>query len=187
MTFDRNVNRSEVIAQYHHKPFPLGSESTAQRLEKMEISLLEDIQQGVVPSHPLTVESKLFIGMIPEHTTEQELMTLFQQYGSIVEVVIIKHGDRIAKGYGFCRYTKRCEAITAIQRLSGKTHLHVGIAMTFHIELAHTTRRQVCGHAEPEARASPAPSTQTSARHSPSRYLGLLTTVQPALRAVRVE
>lgn len=70
-------------------------------------------------------ESKLFIGMIPEFTTEEELRSLLQVYGHIVEVVIIKHGDRTAKGYGFCHYSQRAEAIRAIRELSGKTFLHV--------------------------------------------------------------
>ena len=73
----------------------------------------------------LIAENKLFIGMIPEFTTEEELRSLLQVYGDIVEVVIIKHGDRTARGYGFCRYSQRCVAIRAIRELSGRTFLHV--------------------------------------------------------------
>lgn len=65
--------------------------------------------------------------MIPEGTTEDELRSLFEQYGEVKEVVIIKPGDAVTKGYGFCRYTTRKGALSAIQGMNGKTFLHVGI------------------------------------------------------------
>lgn len=63
--------------------------------------------------------------MIPEGTTEEELFSLFHQYGDVIEVVIIKTGDSFSKGYGFCRYATRKGAIDAIRGLNGKTFLHV--------------------------------------------------------------
>lgn len=65
--------------------------------------------------------------MIPEGTTEDELFSLFHQYGDVIEVVIIKTGDSLTKGYGFCRYAARKGAINAIRGLNGKTFLHVVI------------------------------------------------------------
>lgn len=63
--------------------------------------------------------------MIPEGTTHCELSELFQQFGTITEIVIIKNGDATAKGYGFCRYETRDDAFKAIKALNGKTYLHV--------------------------------------------------------------
>ena len=65
--------------------------------------------------------------MIPEGTTHSELSELFQQFGTITEIVIIKNGDTTAKGYGFCRYETRDDAFKAIKALNGKTYLHVAI------------------------------------------------------------
>ena len=53
--------------------------------------------------------------MIPAGTTEDELFSLFHQYGDVIEVVIIKTGDSLTKGYGFCRYAARKGAINAIR------------------------------------------------------------------------
>ncbi|KAK8811245.1 hypothetical protein WA538_005404 [Blastocystis sp. DL] len=102
------VDRQTIIATLNHQPFPTQSELL------MRVSLLEDIQK----------ENKLFVGMIPEGTTEDELRRLFEQYGEVKEVVIIKSGDAVTKGYGFCRYTTRKGALSAIQGMNGKTFLH---------------------------------------------------------------
>ena len=63
--------------------------------------------------------------MIPEGTTDEELFSLFHQYGDVIEVVIINTGDTFSKGYGFCRFATRKGAIDAIRGLNGKTFLHV--------------------------------------------------------------
>ena len=63
--------------------------------------------------------------MIPEGTTDEELFSLFHQYGDVIEVVIIKTGDTFSKGYGFCRFATRKGAIDAIRGLNRKTFLHV--------------------------------------------------------------
>ena len=63
--------------------------------------------------------------MIPEKATESELLSLFKGFGEVKEFAIIKLGDSQNKGYGFCHFTKRCDAIKAIKSLNGKTYLHV--------------------------------------------------------------
>lgn len=73
----------------------------------------------------IIIENKLFIGMIPEAATEKELLVLLKNYGTIKEFSIIKLGDRHCKGYGFCHFEKRQDAINAIKSLNGKTFLHV--------------------------------------------------------------
>ena len=81
--------------------------------------------KGYAKGFVFNIENKLFVGMIPEGTTEDELRRLFEQYGEVKEVVIIKSGDAVTKGYGFCRYTTRKGALSAIQGMNGKTFLHV--------------------------------------------------------------
>lgn len=71
------------------------------------------------------LETKLFIGMIPEKTTEKEILSYLQKYGEITEFVIIKKGDKQNKGYGFCHFSNRAQAIQAIKGMNGKTFLHV--------------------------------------------------------------
>lgn len=63
--------------------------------------------------------------MIPENTTEAELLKLLQSYGEVTEFAIVKKGDSHNKGYGFCHYVQRQDAIKAIKGLHGKSFLHV--------------------------------------------------------------
>ena len=71
--------------------------------------------------------------MIPEAATEKELLAILKNYGSIKEFSIIKLGDKHCKGYGFCHYEKRQDAIKAIKSLNGKTFLHVLLNQYFNI------------------------------------------------------
>ena len=69
--------------------------------------------------------------MIPEGTTEKEILLLLQEYGDITEFVIIRNGDKQTKGYGFCHYSTRREAIQAIRGMNGKIYLHVIVIYFF--------------------------------------------------------
>lgn len=69
--------------------------------------------------------------MIPEKATESELLSLFKGFGEVREFAIIKLGDSQNKGYGFCHFAKRCDAIKAIKSLNGKTYLHVGSLLMY--------------------------------------------------------
>lgn len=91
------------------------------------------------------LENKLFIGMIPKGTTEEELLTLFTPFGTVVELVIIKKGDTFAKGFGFCRFATRISALNAIRSLSGHTILHViEFSFTLLVECNSSSCYQVC-------------------------------------------
>lgn len=74
-----------------------------------------------------TIENKLFIGMIPESTDEETILKLLQSYGDVKEFSIIKKGDSHSKGYGFCHFYNRQDAVNAIHGLNGKTFLPVVI------------------------------------------------------------
>lgn len=66
------------------------------------------------------MSKKLFIGNIEWGATEEDLKTLFGEYGEIEEAVIIK--DRMSgrsKGFGFVTFANDADADKAIEALNG--------------------------------------------------------------------
>jgi len=66
---------------------------------------------------------KLFIGMIPKSLTEAELMPMFQEFGEIVELAILRGPDQQSKGCAFLTYKEVLPAIKAIAALDKKIQL----------------------------------------------------------------
>ncbi len=66
---------------------------------------------------------KLYVGNLPYNTTEDDLRTLFSQYGGVSSVAIITDRDTgRSKGFGFVEYGSDDEARTAISALSGQEY-----------------------------------------------------------------
>eukprot|EP00922_Rhytidocystis_sp_ex-Travisia-forbesii_P035796 GHVS01053102.1.p1 GENE.GHVS01053102.1~~GHVS01053102.1.p1 ORF type:complete len:479 (+),score=102.37 GHVS01053102.1:116-1552(+) len=76
---------------------------------------------GLVPScapAPL-VEVKLFVGRLPRTHTEEMIRPLFAQYGTVVEVVVIRDKQtQQHKGSAFVRMASICQADLAIRSLN---------------------------------------------------------------------
>ena len=63
---------------------------------------------------------RLYVGGIPYHTTEQDLLDLFGQAGNVIEATIITDRDTgRSKGFGFVEMSDDQGARTAIERLNG--------------------------------------------------------------------
>lgn len=60
-------------------------------------------------------EHKLFIGMIPKTATEEFIRTIFDPFGEIREVHIIRDQDGNNKGCAFLKFTERQSAMSAIE------------------------------------------------------------------------
>lgn len=65
---------------------------------------------------------RLYVGGLPYQTTEQELIDLFQQVGTVATAtIIIDRGSGRSKGFGFVEMDNTQEAQDAIARLNGST------------------------------------------------------------------
>eukprot|EP00559_Dactyliosolen_fragilissimus_P004845 CAMPEP_0184865846 /NCGR_PEP_ID=MMETSP0580-20130426/19396_1 /TAXON_ID=1118495 /ORGANISM="Dactyliosolen fragilissimus" /LENGTH=581 /DNA_ID=CAMNT_0027365215 /DNA_START=281 /DNA_END=2026 /DNA_ORIENTATION=- len=64
------------------------------------------------------VENKLFVGMLPRDVQEHVVRELFQPYGEITGVYIIRSNDGIKKGCAFVKYAERESALAAIEQLN---------------------------------------------------------------------
>jgi RNA recognition motif-containing protein len=69
----------------------------------------------------ITMAMKLYVGGLAYSVTEQELETLFAEYGKVTSSAVIKDRDSgQSKGFGFVEMTDDAEAKAAIAALNGK-------------------------------------------------------------------
>jgi cold-inducible RNA-binding protein len=65
---------------------------------------------------------RLYVGGLPYQTTDQDLMTLFQQAGRVtMATVITDRATGRSKGFGFVQMDDEQEAQSAISQLNGST------------------------------------------------------------------
>lgn len=60
---------------------------------------------------------KLFVGMLPKTFAESELHRMFQPYGDIKEIHIIRGTDGSPKGCAFIKFGEKTSALAAIDNL----------------------------------------------------------------------
>lgn len=73
---------------------------------------------GHAPDQPL----KLYIGQIPEGVTEEQLRPLFEPFGQVLEIVVLRQNGA-SRGCGFVHYARADAAYAAIDALHGKCRL----------------------------------------------------------------
>lgn len=67
------------------------------------------------------MSKNLFVGNLSFRMTEDELQTLFNNYGQVSSVRIIKDRDSgLSKGFGFVEMSDSTEATSAIDQLNGQ-------------------------------------------------------------------
>eukprot|EP01133_Synstelium_polycarpum_P020701 gene20701-24863_t len=86
------------------------------------------------------MERKLFIGMLGQ-ADESTVTTMFQQFGAIEELTIVREKDGKPKGYGFIKFSTREEAEDAIRELDSKQTLP-GSANPIIVKFADTERQK---------------------------------------------
>ncbi len=65
---------------------------------------------------------RLYVGGLPYQTTEQDLISLFEQAGSVANAAVITDRETgRSKGFGFVEMTSDEDAQRAIQHLNGTT------------------------------------------------------------------
>jgi RNA recognition motif-containing protein len=66
------------------------------------------------------MSKNLFVGNLSFRVTEDELQTLFSNYGQVSSVRIVKDRDSgLSRGFGFVEMPDSTEATTAIEQLNG--------------------------------------------------------------------
>jgi len=88
-----------------------------------------------------STEHKIYVGNISRQTTEDDIRKLFESYGVITEIHMIKDVLGRPKGSAFVKYNTRAEAERAILNLHEK-FTDRGMAIPLVLRLAHTTEEK---------------------------------------------
>jgi RNA recognition motif-containing protein len=78
------------------------------------------------------MNSKLYVGNLSNTTTEDALLNLFSQSGTVVSVDLIRDPlDKRSKGYAFIVMSNQAEAYQAIEMLDGNNLDNTQIRVSF--------------------------------------------------------
>jgi RNA recognition motif-containing protein len=86
-------------------------------------------------------EKKLFVGMLSKTCSDDELRTLFQQYGAIEDLTVIRNQTGEGKGYGFVKFASRDSCQNAIAALNGIYEMN-GASQKMIVKYADTPREK---------------------------------------------
>ncbi|CAM9400793.1 unnamed protein product [Chrysoparadoxa australica] len=80
---------------------------------------MNPLQQVRPAEGPCDRESKIFVGMVPKGADEADIRSLFEAFGEVVEVHMIRDADGVDKGCAFVKFGERSCAVRAIESLHG--------------------------------------------------------------------
>ncbi|KJE90958.1 RNA binding protein [Capsaspora owczarzaki ATCC 30864] len=108
------------------------------------------VLQGM--AHPLQVKPadreekaearKLFLGMISRTASEDELRKVFEMYGDIEDIAVLRQPDGTSKGCAFIKYRWREQAVAAISALHGRISMD-GCPAPLIVKFADTDRERM--------------------------------------------
>jgi CUG-BP- and ETR3-like factor len=81
---------------------------------------LDEINSFLIVLFTAVPENKLFIGMLSRKAGENEVKELFEPFGEIREIYMIRNADGSSKCASFLRFVKREAAVQAIETLNNQ-------------------------------------------------------------------
>ncbi|GIL72885.1 hypothetical protein Vretimale_4552 [Volvox reticuliferus] len=90
----------------------------------------------------------IYVGNLPEHYTENDLRSIFTQYGTIDRVTLLYMPDDVSKlrNYAFITYTDRSSAVRAVSEAeNNKKHTMADKELLVHMAKPHTQREDGMG------------------------------------------
>ena len=72
---------------------------------------------------------KVFVGMLSKSVQEEDVRGMFQEYGAVEEVTVLRDKEGNSKGCAFVKFGCRQEAQAAINKMHGSQIMMVSVVM----------------------------------------------------------
>ncbi|XP_051118876.1 RNA-binding protein BRN1-like isoform X2 [Andrographis paniculata] len=93
------------------------------------------------------LEHKLFVGMLPKNVSDDEVSTIFSEYGTITDLQILRGSPQTSKGCAFLKFETKEQALAAIEALNGK-HKMEGSTIPLVVKWADTEKERQARRAQ---------------------------------------
>ncbi|KAE8658832.1 Polyadenylate-binding protein 2 [Hibiscus syriacus] len=117
-------------------------ESAQNAIDKLNGMLINDKQVYVGPflrkhergsASDKTKFNNIYVKNLSESTTDEDIKTIFGEYGEITSAVVMRDPDGKSKGFGFVNFENADDAVKAVEALNGKKvdekEIYVGKAL----------------------------------------------------------
>ena len=99
---------------------PAGSDARSGMSESLSLSLSLSLILYHVICYMTTAElRKVFVGMLSKSCTEDDVKSMFESYGIVEEVTVLRDKDGQSKGCAFIKFSNRQQAQMAINKMHG--------------------------------------------------------------------
>ncbi|KAL3517502.1 hypothetical protein ACH5RR_020091 [Cinchona calisaya] len=110
------------------------------------------------------LEHKLFVGMLLKNVSDDEVSSLFSQYGTIKDLQILSGSQHTSKGCAFLKYETKEQALAAIEGLNGK-HMMEGSTVPLVVKWADTEKERQARRAQKALSQAPSIPNSESRQH----------------------
>ena len=88
-------------------------------------------------SPPVSEElRKVFVGMLSKSSNEDDVRIMFNQFGNVEEVTVLRDREGASRGCAFIKFSNRQEAQGAINKMHGSQIMPVSYLTVTHKEIS---------------------------------------------------
>ena len=74
---------------------------------------------------------KVFVGMLSKTSNEDDVRSMFEPYGTVEEVTVLRDKEGMSKGCAFIKFANRQQAQAAINKMHGSQIMPVSQTLVF--------------------------------------------------------
>ena len=75
------------------------------------------------------------MGMLSKHCTEDDVRVMFEPYGAVEEVTVLRDKEGQSKGCSFIKFASRQQAQTAINKMHGSQVMTVSVCVCVRVRM----------------------------------------------------